>query len=365
MHLNPLRVLVVDDSALYRKAVRIALESIPGVEVIGTASNGKIALERILADKPDLVTLDMEMPELNGLGLLHELASRQVDTLCLMVSSLTLQGARATSEALELGAFDFVLKPTGSSPEANVEQLRRDLAPRIEAARVARENTTRRGTLLRHAEPPLAGRPIRCVLPATTGTCQPSIVGIGVSTGGPAALRKLLPQFPASFPIPIVIVQHMPPIFTKTLADELNKRCPLEVLEGADGMAVIAGRAIIAPGGRQMRVERNDHAAFVRLTDDPAERNCRPAVDYLFRSLATAYGRHALGVILTGMGDDGLRGCQEMKEQGSQILAQDEMSSVVYGMPRAVAEAGIVDYVTSIDGIAARLNDVAAQGVFA
>ena len=365
MSLHPLRILIVDDSALYRKAVRLALESIPGVEIIGTASNGRLALEKILSDKPDLVTLDMEMPELNGLGLLHELASRQVNTLCLMISSLTMEGARTTSEALELGAFDFVLKPVGSSPEENVAHLRQDLAPRIEAARAARDRGPRRFAPLPGAEAPVAERPIRCMMPDAAAASQPQILGIGVSTGGPAALRKLLPQFPVNYPFPIVLVQHMPPIFTKTLADELNKHCPLKVVEGADGMSVETGKVIIAPGGRQMRVERHEDGARVRVTDDPAERNCRPAVDYLFRSLASEYGNRAWAIILTGMGDDGLRGCQEMKRRGSVIFAQDEASCVVYGMPRAVAEAGIVDYVTTIDGIAARLKDAAFQGVIA
>lgn len=356
-----LRVLIVDDSALYRKAVRLALETIPGIEIIGTASNGRLALDRILADKPDLITLDVEMPELDGLGLLRELANRQFDTHCVMISSLTMDGARATSEALELGAFDFVLKPVGCSPDANVAQLRLDLAPRIEAVRAARARGSQMLASRGKVSAPLERKP--GALPRATFRNPPLVVGIGVSTGGPAALRKLLPQIPANCPFPIVLVQHMPPIFTKTLADELNKSCLLEVVEGVDGMRAENGRVIIAPGAHQMCVERDEHGAYVRITDDPAERNCRPAVDYLFRSLANEYGNRAWGIVLTGMGDDGLRGCQDMKHRGSVIFAQDEASCVVYGMPRAVAEAGIVDCVTTLDGIAARLNDAAAEGV--
>jgi two-component system chemotaxis response regulator CheB len=363
--LQSLRILVVDDSALYRKAVRLALEGVPGVEVIGTASNGRLALDRILIDKPDLITLDMEMPELNGLGLLRELANRDIDSLCVMISSLTREGARTTSEALELGAFDFVLKPEGISTEANILQLRQDLAPRIEAVRAARQRDPRPCTVPRQGDTTTAERATHFLPLHSPPAGRPQILGIGVSTGGPAALRRLLPQFPANYPLPIVIVQHMPPIFTKTLADELNKICPMEVVEGADGLAVQAGRIIIAPGGHQMLVHKDECSVRVCVTDDPAERNCRPAVDYLFRSLASAYGNRAWGTILTGMGDDGLRGCQEMKRQGSVILAQDEASCVVYGMPRAVAEAGIVDDVMTLDDIAARLKEAACQGVLA
>jgi two-component system chemotaxis response regulator CheB len=359
----PLRVLVVDDSALYRKIVRTVLEQIPGVEVIGTAINGRFALDRIIADRPDAITLDLEMPELDGLGLLRELKSRKIDLAAIVISSLSAAGAHATSEALQLGAFDFVLKPTAGSPDANANQLKSDLAPRIDACRDTRNKTsaTRRVAVdaSRLVENCVASR--RAVSPATSWK-TPRIIGIGVSTGGPVALQKLLPQFPADFPCPIVVVQHMPPIFTKTLANDLNRNCPLEVIEGSDGAAVKPGRVILAPGGKQMRVAKDHVRTFVQVTDDPPERNCRPAVDFLFRSLAEEFGDRAWGVILTGMGDDGTLGCKAMKQRGAAILAQDEASCVVYGMPRAVAEAGCVDFVAPIDGIADRIKEALLQG---
>lgn len=369
MTLPLLRVLVVDDSALYRKIVRSVLEQIPGVEVIGTAANGRFALDRILADRPDVITLDLEMPELDGLGLLRELRARKIQIAAIVISSLTTTGAQATGEALQLGAFDFVLKPTAGGPDANATQLRVDLAPRIEAVRAMRGK--RSAERLGGAAPPPANSRIKPPETMTRGSLQtpswktPRIIGIGVSTGGPVALQKLLPQFPADFPCPIVVVQHMPPIFTKTLADDLNRNCSLEVVEGCEGMAVKAGRIILAPGGHQMRIARDQDWTYIQVTDDNPERNCRPAVDYLFRSLAEGFGDRAWGVILTGMGDDGMLGCKVMKQRGSAILAQDEASCVVYGMPRAVADAGLVDFVAPLDGLAERIKDAVKQGVHA
>jgi two-component system, chemotaxis family, protein-glutamate methylesterase/glutaminase len=367
MNLPPLRVLVVDDSALYRKIVRAVLENIPGVEVVGAASNGRLALERILADRPDAITLDLEMPELDGPGLLRELRVRKLDLQAIVISSFTAVGAQATTEALQLGAFDFVLKPSSGGLDANANQLRLDLEPRIEACRaLSCKGAARRAAVVapNGADPRSSALPPaqRAPSPATSWK-TPRIIGIGVSTGGPVALQKLLSKLPADLPCPIVVVQHMPAIFTKTLADDLNRTCALEVVEGSDRMAVKPGRVILAPGGRQMRVARDQDHAFVEVTDDAPERNCRPAVDYLFRSLAREFGDRAWGVILTGMGDDGLLGCQAMKQRGSAILAQDEASCVVYGMPRAIAEAGLADFIGPLDRLAERVTDVAHQGV--
>lgn len=362
--LPPLRVLVVDDSALYRKVVRAVLEQLPNVEVIGQAQNGKLALERIIADRPDAITLDMEMPELDGLGLLRELRDRKIALSAIMISTLTAAGAQATSQALQLGAFDFVLKPTLPDMAANERQLKADLAPRLEACRLIRKDRpTIRGdsrlTIAAAGEPNhTSASPSRPLFPSSSASLRrtPEIIGIGVSTGGPVALNKLLPLLSAQTP-PLVIVQHMPPIFTKTLADDLNRRCQLEVVEGIQGMTVQAGRAILAPGGKQMRIVRDERRTYIQITDDPPERNCRPAVDFLFRSIAAEYGAKAWGAILTGMGDDGTLGCRAMKERGAAILAQDEATCVVYGMPRAVAEAGLVDVVGPLDAIAGRINE--------
>lgn len=370
-NLPPLRVLVVDDSALYRKVVRAVLEQLPGVEVVGHAQNGRLALERIIADRPDVITLDMEMPELDGLGLLRELKERKIRLSAIMISTFTAAGAQATSQALQLGAFDFVLKPTSPDPHANERQLRADLAPRLEACRLVRRGgaSSPAGVRLSTNVPPASTRfvpPVRNQLPPSAASLSrmPEIIGIGVSTGGPVALNKLLPLLAPATP-PLVIVQHMPPIFTKTLADDLNRRCQIEIVEGCHGMTVQRGRAIIAPGGKQMRIARDERRTYIQITDDPPERNCRPAVDYLFRSIAAEYGRKAWGVILTGMGDDGALGCRAMKDRGAAILAQDEATCVVYGMPRAVAEAGLANVVGPLETIAARINESLLVGASA
>jgi two-component system, chemotaxis family, protein-glutamate methylesterase/glutaminase len=368
MNPSPLRVLVVDDSALYRKVVRSVVEQLPNVEVIGHAQNGRLALDRIIADKPDVITLDMEMPELDGLGLLRELKERQIKVSAIMISTLTTAGAQATSAALQLGAFDFVLKPTLPDMEANARQLRADLTPRIEACRIISRGKLPVGGETRTPAAATGGAPLAArmaaappKLPCPSLRKTPEIIGIGVSTGGPVALHKLLPLLTPATP-PVVLVQHMPPIFTKTLADDLNRRCQIEVVEGRHGMVVQPGRAIIAPGGKQMRIVRDELRTTIQITDDPPERNCRPAVDYLFRSIAAEYGSRAWGAILTGMGDDGTLGARAMKERGAAILAQDEATCVVYGMPRSVAEAGLVDVVAPLETIASRINESVLQG---
>ena len=371
-NLPPLRVLVVDDSALYRKVVRAVLEQLPNVEVIGHAQNGRLALDRIIADRPDVITLDMEMPELDGLGLLGELRERKIQLSAIMISTLTAAGAQATSQALQLGAFDFVLKPTSPDLQTNERQLLADLGPRLDACRLVRRDGAAGRVGVRLSSPaargsnPGASGPSRPQLASSAASLRrtPDLIGIGVSTGGPVALNKLLPLLSPQTP-PLVIVQHMPPIFTKTLADDLNRRCQLEVVEGYHGMTVQRGRAIIAPGGKQMRIVRDERRTYVQITDDPPERNCRPAVDFLFRSIAAEYGSKAWGAILTGMGDDGALGCRAMKERGAAILAQDEATCVVYGMPRAVAEAGLVDVVGPLETIAARINESLLVGASA
>lgn len=355
---TPLKALVVDDSALYRKIVREVLLQIPGIDVIGTAINGRAALERIVADKPDLITLDLEMPELDGLGLLRELSARGIDVQSIMISALTATGAAATNTALRLGAFDFVLKPAAGSPVHNMALLREQLEPKVAACVTAR--LSRRGD-------EASVRPATSTAdfaPAAERVFErPKIFGMGVSTGGPVALMRILPQLPADFPCPVAVVQHMPPIFTKSLADDLNRVCQLEVSEAYDGCPADAGRILIAPGGKQMRISKLSGRPIVQVTDDPPERNCKPAVDYLFRSLARHFGGQAAGVILTGMGDDGTIGCGLMKQKGARIIAQDQASCVVYGMPKSVYDAGLVDHVEPLEEIVPRMLAAVGQGV--
>lgn len=355
-----IRALVVDDSALYRKFVSSALSDIEGVDVIGTASNGQLALEKIEKLKPDLITLDQEMPELDGLGLLRELAAKNIDVAAIMVSSLTDEGAKTTNTALQLGAFDFVLKPVGKSPEESRIQLKADLTPEIKAFVASRQKSSSQTNLQQSTSS--ADAAIQQMQKAIQGThLPPEIIGIGVSTGGPAALNRLLPKIPGNFPCPIVLVQHMPPKFTKSLADDLNRICELEVKEAAEGMVAKPGELLIAPGGSQMRITTLNDKAIAQVTDDPPERNCKPAVDYLFRSIAHCYGDRSIGVILTGMGDDGTLGCQELKKVGARVFTQDEQSCVVYGMPRMVCEAGLSDHSAPLLDIAGLLMEAVSQ----
>lgn len=350
------RVLVVDDSTIFRKVVRDALAKIPQVEVVGHAADGEMALCRMAELRPDVVTLDLEMPKLGGLDVLRQMRARNIDAAAIMVSSLSGQGARATTEALRLGAFDFVLKPAGQNVDENARALQAELAPRIRACcqdRLAADGGPQgrdSGTLCDSASLPAGRRAARTL-------CRvPEVVVIGTSTGGPAALAKVLPQLPRDFPVPILIVQHMPPMFTKTMADDLNRQCELEIREANGGEPVKPGYGYIAPGGRQLKVVRTSAGVFTRVTDDPPEHSCRPSVDYLFRSVSKEYDHKVLAVIMTGMGDDGSRALSEMHPQGVPVIAQDEASCTVFGMPRCVVENGHADVICPLSEIPAQMQ---------
>ncbi|PQO35557.1 chemotaxis response regulator protein-glutamate methylesterase [Blastopirellula marina] len=359
---DPVRVLVVDDSALYRKLVRDVLAQIPGVEVVGVAADGKIALDKIDFLRPDLVTLDVEMPVVDGLGVLRELKKLTHSPDVIMLSAHTGAGAEATMAALQLGAFDFVLKPAADNAEKSMALLTERLQQRVEAFARRAVRTPRpvaAGATARLAEmpskPPQPPGPPHPASQLTAFDLEFRLpiqaVAIGISTGGPPALTSQLPTIPKDFPVPIFVVQHMPPLFTKSLAEDLNRRSQIEVVEATDGEEVRAGVAYIAPGGRQMKVEREGAKTRVRVNEDPHERNCRPSVDYLFRSISHVYGGSTLGVIMTGMGDDGTIGSKLIKRQGAKIIAQNEESSIVYGMPRSIVEAGIADLICPLNDV--------------
>ncbi len=334
---NKIRVLIVDHAALVRRILSDVLSSDPDLEVVGRAAHGRIALMKIPQVKPDLVTLDVEMPEMDGLETLAVLRKTYPKLPVIMFSALTEQGASATLDALALGANDYVTKPTGSgSVDASRQHIRDELIPKIKALC---------HTIIGHQMPqrtkPLAPRQRRA---PSASMVQPSqrvdVVAIGVSTGGPNALMKLIPMLPANFPVPIVIVQHMPPIFTQSLAHRLSARSKIAVHEGAPGEVLRSGGAWIAPGGYHMVVRRRVATAQIQINQAPPEHSCRPAVDVLFRSVAEAYKGHTLAVVLTGMGQDGLQGCGMIREVGGQVIVQDEASSVVWGMPGSVVQAG-------------------------
>jgi len=358
------KVLIVDDTIMYRKIIADVLKTIPNVEVVGTANNGKIALSRIKSLKPDLVTLDVEMPVMNGLETLVAIQQEQLDVECLMFSSLTERGSEVTMKALELGAFDFVLKPDFDGPEKNLLYIQKELSRRLQVFGQQRQLRS----LLRGKRPTIRDRGAARKPGEATRILQQTkarvrrvekstVVAIGVSTGGPNALTTMLPKLPGDLGVPVLIVQHMPPVFTKSLAASLDKKCALEVKEAVNGELIRNNTVYIAPGGTQMKVASGAdvHSKIIRITDDPPENNCKPSVDYLFRSVAREYGSKATGVIMTGMGADGKLGLKEMKSAGVVSIAQDADTSVVYGMPKAVAEAGLVDVVAPLDGIAAEI----------
>jgi two-component system, chemotaxis family, protein-glutamate methylesterase/glutaminase len=349
---DKLRVLVVDDSLLYRKIIRDALAALPNVEVVGSATNGRMAIEKIEQLAPDMMTLDFEMPELDGPGVLRWLRQSKRPTRAVMLSALTSQGADATVLALHEGAFDFVVKPSGGTPQGNQLLLQTALAARVHAVQelLAAQRPRRPAVPVQHTP---AAPPARRILP---GMQRVDVVAIGVSTGGPDALRAMLPRLPADLAAPVVIVQHMPPVFTKSLADSLNKLCTLQVAEAADGQLVHPGEVVVAPGGRQMKVHRNETGqAVIELTDDPPVQSCRPSVDYLFHSLAESFGPHTLSIIMTGMGYDGADGCRRLHALGGPVIAQNEASCVVFGMPRKPVEEGVADVVSPLSSLA---NDI-------
>jgi two-component system chemotaxis response regulator CheB len=356
-----LKVLVVDDSLLYRKVLSDLLGELPGVQVVGAAPNGRIALSRIPALQPDLLTLDVEMPEMDGLEVLQAIQDQGLEVGVIMCSTLTQRGSDTTIAALERGAFDFIAKPQGASLEENRRILQSTLAPLVQA--FARRRSIRK-ILQGHPPPPTQGerRPKPAAAP-----CRPEggasrrrlsrVVGIGVSTGGPAALARMLPQLPADLGTPVLIVQHMPPLFTRSLAQSLDAKCALKVEEAADGMPIRPNVALIAPGGRHMKVVAGPEPGrkIIRITDAPPENSCRPSVDYLFRSLAEHYGEQTTAVIMTGMGSDGTAGLRLLKSRGATVIAQDEATCVVYGMPREPIEAGVVDVVAPLSALAAEI----------
>jgi two-component system chemotaxis response regulator CheB len=332
-----IRILVVDDSVVIRRFISQALAEEPGFEVVGFAANGALALQRAAELKPDVITLDIEMPEMDGLTTVKRLREQACGAYVIMCSTLTSRGASATLDALVLGANDYVTKPSNSGPmDAALKMLRDDLVPKI------RQFFHRRGPVESRitARPAFPGAPI-----------ERKVLAVGVSTGGPTALMEILPQFPASFPLPVVMVQHMPPLFTKQLAERLAARSALEVVEATEGMAIKPGRVVIAPGDFHMKLRRAAAGVQVALDQGPRENSCRPAVDVLFRSAAELYAGGVIGVVLTGMGHDGLRGVAELKIRGAYIIAQDRATSVVWGMPGAVAEAGLADAVVELGGV--------------
>lgn len=357
----PFRILVVDDSVVIRKLLCETLSADHELEVVGTAPNGNIALAKFSRLLPDLITLDVEMPVLNGLETLAAIRRLDQKIPVIMFSTVTDHGAAATVEALLLGASDYANKPSGSGSMAGaIEVMRSELIPKIKALcrravmSSALSQQTRR-SLLSNAPslpaPPRSPKPVPTPFSRTI-----EIVAIGTSTGGPNALMEVVPRIPKDFPVPIVLVQHMPPIFTLRLAERLASRSEIKVAEGIDGTILSPGNAWIAPGNFHMTVKRSGTEIRLEMNQLPPENSCRPAVDVLFRSVAKAYRANVLAVVMTGMGSDGVIGAQSIRQAGGEVIIQDEASSVVWGMPGAVHGAGQADAVYALDQLAAEIT---------
>ncbi len=344
-------VLVVDDSVVVRRIVTSLLSEDPDIRVAGTAASGRSALEKIEQIRPDVLTLDLEMPEMDGLETLRHLRRLHPRLPVIMFSTLTERAAAATLEALSLGARDYVTKPaTVGSPDAALEIVRSQLIPKIKALVPRGCRTLEAARTVRSARPALSGaRPPR--------TDPHGILAIGSSTGGPDALARIVPELPADLPVPVVIAQHMPPIFTGLFAQRLDRVSKLTVVEGQPGMRLEPGLLVVAPGDCHLLVVEEHGVLRVATNQEARQNGCRPAVDVLFRSVATVFGARVLACVLTGMGQDGLRGSEQLRARGAEIVIQDEPTSVVWGMPGAIATAGLADRILPLPAIAADLTD--------
>jgi two-component system, chemotaxis family, protein-glutamate methylesterase/glutaminase len=340
------RVFIVDDAVIMRKTLSDAILQDPALDVAGTAGNGRLALSKFPLLKPDIVVLDIEMPDFDGLETVRALRKINPHVPIILFSLMTERAAADTLEALTLGATDYVNKPSTSDVTAALQVISTELIPKIRALCHLPERQS-----IAREPPPLIAVPLR-ISPAPRLYSPVQVVAIGVSTGGPEALAQLMPSLPANLSVPVVIAQHMPTAFTSLLAARLSEKSPLPVRECASGEALVPGCAILAPGDFHMVVYKEEDIVRLRLHQGAKENFCRPSVDVLFRSIAEVYGTRALAVILTGMGQDGLKGSHALRSVGARIYVQDEASSVVWGMPGFVARAGLADKVIPLDQIA-------------
>ena len=361
MQLNTrtITVVVVDDSAFMRRAIQKMLEKEPEIRVVGTAASGEEGIAMAERLQPDVVTMDVEMPGMGGLEAARAIVERRGPPI-IMVSALTREGAETTLRALEIGAVDFIPKP--DSALIDIVNVQRELVEKVKhfgsrGAYLRAMQSARHDVIAtRRAAPVPVPPPAPRTAPPHSGTF--GCVAIGTSTGGPVALSRILPNLPADFPIPIVVVQHMPPGFTKPLAERLDAASRINVVEGSHGMVLAAGSAIIAPSGKQLRLHRTFASVRVSLRVDEERSLHVPSVDAMAASVGETYGAGALGVILTGMGHDGVAGLRIIKDRGGYVLGQDEATSVVYGMPRAAAAAGLVDRVVPLDAVGRTLCEL-------
>ncbi len=343
----PIRVMVVDDSIVVRKIVTDVLAGDPAIEVVGTAVNGKVALAKLDQLRPDLITMDIEMPEMDGIQAVAAIRKLGRRIPVIMFSTLTERGATATLDALAAGADDYVTKPANvGSISQSMQSVREQLIPRIKVL------TGRPAGPVTGPAPVPAPRAVLAAPTPRTGVRAPAVLVIGASTGGPDALTKVIPRLPHDFPLPVLVVQHMPPVFTTQFAGRLDRLSALRVVEAVAGTPIAPGTVHIAPGDFHLTVAPGVGLRRTALDQAAAENFCRPAVDVLFRSAAAAYDGAVLAVVLTGMGSDGKLGAGRVREAGGTVVAQDQASSVVWGMPGAVTAAGHADEVVPLDRVA-------------
>jgi two-component system chemotaxis response regulator CheB len=351
--MDTIDVLVVDDSAFMRRAITKMLESEPEIHVVATARSGEEAIAKARSADPDVITMDVEMPGMGGLEAVRQIVAEHRIPI-IMVSALTREGAETTFRALDLGAVDFIAKPDAAY--VNITDVARDLVAKVRAV-------SRRGT--HPAQPAVGAEPAqsqrlfgRSIGLQRNVAARYECVAIGTSTGGPVALSRVLPALPANFPAPLLIVQHMPPGFTRPLSDRLNAQCKLAVHEAVNGMILEPGTALVVPSGKQAALRRTRGETEVRLLDDDGTSLHVPSVDVMVSQVSEIYGSSAIGVILTGMGQDGVRGLRKLKERGGYVIGQDERTCIVYGMPRAAAREGLVDLVLPLDAISPALCEL-------
>lgn len=354
-------VLVVDDTILYRKLIADAVRTLDGVELVGTASSGELALARLTQSPVDVLLLDVHMPGLDGLETLTRIRRDHPRTEVVMISGGDRDTAATTMEALRLGAVEFIRKPQGGDVQVNQTQLASDLGRVLGMLRQRRQAPASISGVRRAVS--LPSDPVPPVVIARNPPARFAVVAIGISTGGPQALGRVLPRLPADFPIPILVVQHMPPMFTEALANDLDRRSLLRVSEAHEGDPVRPGTILIAPGGSHLVVRPGPEGVVAALSDSPPENSCRPSVDVLFRSIAVHYGQAGvLSVIMTGMGVDGRRGVEALRRVQGWCLTQSAPTCTVYGMPQAVAAAGLSDEVHDLDALPERLTVLARRG---
>ncbi len=343
------RVLVVDDSALMRKMIPDILRRDPEIEVAGIAMDGLFALKKMREVRPDVVTLDIDMPRMDGIETLRRIMA-EFGTPTIMVSSLSKKDAELTFQALEIGAFDYVTKPQDAI-SVHIAEIAGDLIAKVKSAF---ENPVARLTMVNAR--PVASFPRKTARPARISSAE-RVLAIGISTGGPNALTYLLPRLPGDFPAAVLIVQHMPAGFTEMFASRLNALSSIEVKEAKDGDLVLPGRALIAPGNRHLKVKRLPLGAIAVLSDAAPVSGHRPSADVLFRSVAAEYGSNAAGLIMTGMGTDGADGIGEIRANGGVTVAQDEKSCIVFGMPKAAIERNHIMDVVSLENLGGYLTN--------